>query len=70
MSAIERKLKKIVTFGTKRFVRYSWYVRYSGCPLLRGFTVYIKAQGVGVASEASTPHVERNQAHLGLFKLI
>ena len=64
MSAIGRKLKKIVTFGTKRFVRYS------GCPLLRGFTVYIKAQGVGVASEASTPHVERNQAHLGLFKLI
>ena len=21
-------LKKIVTFGTKRFVRYSWHVRY------------------------------------------
>ena len=31
--------KKIVTFGTKRFVRYSWYVRYLGCPLLGGFTV-------------------------------
>ena len=32
-------LKKIVTFGTKRFVRYSWHVRYLECPLLEGFTV-------------------------------
>ena len=32
-------LTKIVTFGTKHFVRYSSYVRYLGCPLLRGFTV-------------------------------
>ena len=31
--------KKIVTFGTKRFVRYSMHVRYLGCPLLGGFTV-------------------------------
>ena len=31
--------KKIVTFGTQRFVRYSSYVRYLGCPLLGGFTV-------------------------------
>ena len=40
------KLKKIVTFGTKRFVRCSWYVPYFGYPLLEGFTVtttpYIK----------------------------
>ena len=32
-------LKKIVTFGTKRFVRYSWHVCYLGYPLLEGFTV-------------------------------
>ena len=44
-SVIERcpllggNLKKIVGFGTKRFVRYSWHVRYLGCPLLRGLTV-------------------------------
>ena len=30
---------KIVTFGTKRFVRYPVYVRYLRCPLLEGFTV-------------------------------
>ena len=45
LSVIERcsllggKLKKIVTFGTKYFVRYSWHVRYLECPLLGGFTV-------------------------------
>ena len=45
LSVIERcpllggNLKKIVTFGTKCFVRYSWHVRYLGCPLLGGFTV-------------------------------
>ena len=32
-------LTKIVTFGTKHFVRYSSHVRYFGCPLLGGFTV-------------------------------
>ena len=32
-------LTKIVTFGTKHFVRYSRHVRYFGCPLLGGFTV-------------------------------
>ena len=32
-------LKKIVTSGTKCFVRYSWYVRYFGCLVLGGFTV-------------------------------
>ena len=31
--------KKIVTFGTKLFVRYSWHVRFLGCPLLGNFTV-------------------------------
>ena len=47
LSVIERcpllggNLKKIVTFGTKRFVRYSRHVRYLECPLLGGFTVYI-----------------------------
>ena len=45
LSVIERCLllggnfKKIVTFETKCFVRYSWYFCYLGCPLLRGFTV-------------------------------
>ena len=34
-------LTKIVTFGTKHFVRYWRYVRYLGCPLLGGFTVVI-----------------------------
>ena len=34
-------LKKIVTFGTKCFVRYSWHVGYLECPLLGGFTVFI-----------------------------
>ena len=33
-------LTKIVTFGTKHFVRYSRHVRYLGCPLLGDFTVY------------------------------
>ena len=33
--------KKIVTYGTKCFVRYSWNVRYLGCPLLGGFTVVL-----------------------------
>ena len=31
---------KIVTFGTKHFVRYSRHVRYLRCPLLGGFTVF------------------------------
>ena len=34
-------LWKIATFGTKHFVRYSRHVRYLGCPLLGGFTVFI-----------------------------
>ena len=44
-SVIERcpllggNLKKIVKFGTECYVRYSWHVRYLGCPLLGGFTV-------------------------------
>ena len=32
-------LTKILTFGTKHFVRYSRHVRYLGCPLLGAFTV-------------------------------
>ena len=32
--------------------------------------IYIKAQGAGMTNEASTPHVEGYQAHLGLFNLI
>ena len=46
LSVIERcpllgvGLTKIVAFGTKHFVRYSRHVRYLGCPLLGGFTVY------------------------------
>ena len=32
---------KIVTFGTKYFVRYSRHVRYLGYPLLGGFTVQV-----------------------------
>ena len=45
LSVIERcplmggNFKKIVTFGTKCFVRYLWHVHYLGCPLLGGFTV-------------------------------
>ena len=31
-------LKKIITFGSKRFIRYSKQVRYLGCPLLESFT--------------------------------
>ena len=52
LSVIDRRLilggnlKRIVTFGTKCFVRYPWYVPYLGYPLLEGFTVtttpYIK----------------------------
>ena len=33
--------KKTGTFRTKRFIRYSWCIRYLGCPLLGGLTVYI-----------------------------
>ena len=33
-------LTKIVTFGTKQFVRYSRHVSYWRCPLLGGFTVF------------------------------
>ena len=46
LSVIERcpllggNFKKIVTFGTKRFVRYSWHVRCLGCPLLGGLAVF------------------------------
>ena len=36
---LEYNLKNIVTFETNCFVRYSWHVRYLGCPLLVGFTV-------------------------------
>ena len=45
LSVIERcpllggNLKKIVIFGTQRFVLYSWHVRYLGYPLLGGSTV-------------------------------
>ena len=45
LSVIERypllgyTLKKIVTFGTKYFVRYSWHVCYLGYWLLGGFTL-------------------------------
>ena len=35
-------LKKIVTFGTNRFVLSSVHVRYLGCPLLGGFTVIVR----------------------------
>ena len=35
-------LEKIVTIGTKCFVRYSWHERYFGCLLLRGFIVKAK----------------------------
>ena len=47
VSVIERcpllggNLKKISHFGTKRIIRYSRHVRYLGCPLLGGFTIYI-----------------------------
>ena len=47
LSVIERcpllggNLKKIVTFGTKCFVHYSWHVRYLGYPLLGGFTLFV-----------------------------
>ena len=40
-SLLGRNLTKIVTFGTKRFVRYSVHVLYLGCPLLGGFTVFL-----------------------------
>ena len=34
-------LTKTVTFGAKRFVRHSRYVRYLGCLLFEGFTVFL-----------------------------
>ena len=46
-------LKKIVTFGTKCFFRYSWHVCYLGCPLLRGFTV-VSDDGNKTTQEEST----------------
>ena len=48
LSVIERcqllggNLKKIVTFRTQCFVRYSWHVRYLGCPLLQSFTAFFQ----------------------------
>ena len=39
---LEGNLKKIVTFETNCFVRYSLHGRYLGCPLLGGFTVLIE----------------------------
>ena len=45
LSVIERcpllggNFKKIVTLESNGFDRYSWHVRYSGCPLLGVFTV-------------------------------
>ena len=36
--------KKIVTFRSKCFDRYSWHVRYLGCPPLGVFTVYRNGQ--------------------------
>ena len=30
---------RIFTFGTTRFVRYSWHVHFLGCPLLGSFSV-------------------------------
>ena len=45
LSVIERcpllggNFKKIATFGTKCFVRYSWHVLYLGCPLLGSLSV-------------------------------
>ena len=34
-------LTKIATFGTNHFVHYSRHVRYLGCQLLGGFTVFL-----------------------------
>ena len=51
LSVIERcpllggNLKNIVTFGTKNFARYSRHVRYFGCPLLGGSTVFHLLKG-------------------------
>ena len=42
------KLKKIVTFETKCFVRCSWHARYLGCPFLGGFTVYTSRKNTNV----------------------
>ena len=48
LSVIERcpllggNFKKILTFGTKPLVHYSWHVRYLGCPLLGGLTTLWK----------------------------
>ena len=52
LSVVERcpqlggNLKKIVTFGTKHFVHYSWHVRYLGYLLLGGFTVHSIYEGL------------------------
>ena len=60
LSVIERcpllggNLKEAVTFGTKCFVCYSWQVRYLGCPLLGGFTVFkCVASRIELVSDAS-----------------
>ena len=34
-------LTKMIIYGTRHFVRYSWLVRYFGCSLLGGFIVLI-----------------------------
>ena len=45
-------LTKMITFGTRHFVRYSRLVRYLGCSLFGGFTV-LKLLGFTIDRESS-----------------
>ena len=48
-------LTKIITFGTKHFVRYSRVVRYLGCSLLGGFTVLFQLLKIKKVSVIGKP---------------
>ena len=52
-SLLGGNVRKIVTFGTKHFVRYPMHVRYLGlgCPLLGGLTVEKNATGPNIIAQ-------------------
>ena len=55
-------LKKIVTFGTKRFVRYL------GCPLLGDFTVLLFIfKVIGKCAQPTKNHLHENDVVINLF---
>ena len=58
--------KEIATFGTNHFVRYSWQVRYLGCPILESFTVWIDL--ISLESHSQAKYYNGN--YFGKKKLI